>query len=300
MTKRIILDGGMGRELWRRGIEIPPILWSANALLVAPQAVQQVHEDYIAAGADIITLNNYSLVPAALAACGIEERLDALLADALRLACQARDRAGRPDVRIAGALPPLANSYRADLVPPFAMALPIYRRLAAALADGIDLFLCETMSSAAEARAAATAGGETGRPIWVAWSLHDDASGRLRSGESVAEAVAALRDLPIDAFLFNCSTPESIAVALPLLRGLTDRPIGAYANAFRPVPGDWDMARDGLLTLRDDISPAAYAAMMQGWEDACGATIFGGCCGIGPDHIACLAAGRRFNTAWRR
>jgi S-methylmethionine-dependent homocysteine/selenocysteine methylase len=299
VTGRIILDGGMGRELWRRGVEIPPTLWSANALLVAPQIVQQVHEDYIAAGADIITLNNYSLVPAALAAVGLEARLDALLADALRLASRARDRAGRRGVRIAGALPPLANSYRADLVPPFAVALPIYRRLAAALADGVDLFLCETMASAAEARTAATAAGETGRPVWVAWSLHDDASGRLRSGESVAEAVAALADLPIDAFLFNCSTPESIAVALPLLRRLTDRPIGAYANAFRPVPEEWDMARDGLLALRDDISPAAYAAMVQDWE-AGGATIFGGCCGIGPDHIACLAAGNRLNTASRR
>jgi S-methylmethionine-dependent homocysteine/selenocysteine methylase len=296
VTGRIILDGGMGRELWRRGVEIPPTLWSANALLVAPHIVQQVHEDYIAAGADIITLNNYSLVPAALAAAGLEHRLEELLADALRLARAARERAGRLDVRIAGALPPLANSYRADLVPPLAVALPAYRRIAAALADGVDLLLCETMSSVAEARVAATVANETGLPVWVAWSLHDDASGRLRSGESVAEAVAALGDLPVDAFLFNCSTPESIAVALPLLRRLTDRPIGAYANAFRPVPGDWDMARDGLLTLRDDISPASYAAMVQAWE-ASGATIFGGCCGIGPDHIACLAAGSRLNTA---
>src|SRR5437868_709145 len=68
VTGRIILDGGMGRELWRRGVEVPPTLWSANALLAAPQTVQQIHQDYIAAGADIITLNNYSLVPGVLAA----------------------------------------------------------------------------------------------------------------------------------------------------------------------------------------------------------------------------------------
>jgi S-methylmethionine-dependent homocysteine/selenocysteine methylase len=291
VTRRIILDGGMGRELWRRGVEIPPILWSANALLVAPQIVQQVHEDYIAAGADIITLNNYSLVPDALASAGLEDRLDDLLASSLRLARNARDRAGRPAVRLAGALPPLANSYRADLVHPFAAALPVYRRIASALAGGVDLFLCETMASAAEVLAAATAASETGLPVWVSWSLHDDASGRLRSGESVAEAIAVLRAPPVDAFLFNCSTPESITVALPILRRLTARPIGAYANAFRPVPGDWDMARDGLLALRDDISPQIYAAMAKHWE-AIGATIVGGCCGIGPAHIACLAAGR--------
>jgi S-methylmethionine-dependent homocysteine/selenocysteine methylase len=171
---------------------------------------------------------------------------------------------------------------------PFDIAYPVYRRIAASLASGVDLFVCETMASAAEARAAALAGVETGLPVWVSWSLHDDTSGRLRSGESVAEAIAAVRDLPIDAFLFNCSTPESIGAALPALRRLTDRSIGAYANAFRPVPGDWDMARDGLLALRDDISPAVYAAIVEQWE-RCGATIFGGCCGIGPDHIACLA-----------
>jgi S-methylmethionine-dependent homocysteine/selenocysteine methylase len=295
VSGRIILDGGMGRELWRRGVEVPPTLWSANALLAAPRTVQQIHQDYIAAGADIITLNNYSLVPGVLAACGLADRLDELLGLSLRLARAAREHAGRARVRIAAALPPLANSYRADLVPPFAEALPAYRRIVASLAGGVDLFLCETMASAAEARAAATAASESGLPVWVAWSLHDDASGRLRSGESVAEAVAALGDLAIDAFLFNCSTPESITTALPLLRDLTERPIGAYANAFRPVPRDWDMARDGLLTLRDDIAPEGYAAIVRQWA-ASGATIFGGCCGIGPDHIACLAADR-LNTA---
>src|SRR5438270_5329069 len=146
VTGRIILDGGMGRELWRRGVEVPPTLWSANALLAAPQTVQQIHQDYIAAGADIITLNNYSLVPGALAACGLADRLDELLALSLRLARAARERAGRAGVRIAGALPPLANSYRADLVPPVAEAVPIYRRLVASLADGIDLLPCEPMS----------------------------------------------------------------------------------------------------------------------------------------------------------
>jgi S-methylmethionine-dependent homocysteine/selenocysteine methylase len=54
VSERIILDGGMGRELWRRGIEVPVILWSANALLVAPDTVQQVHADYIAAGAALV------------------------------------------------------------------------------------------------------------------------------------------------------------------------------------------------------------------------------------------------------
>jgi S-methylmethionine-dependent homocysteine/selenocysteine methylase len=275
VSERIILDGGMGRELWRRGIEVPAILWSANALLVAPDTVQQVHADYIAAGADIITLNNYSLVPEPLAAAGLAHRLDGLLADALALARRARERAARPGIRIAAALPPLANSYRADLIRPFDIAYPVYRRIAGSLATGVDLFICETMASAAEARAAALAGIESGRPVWVSWSLHDDASGRLRSGESVADGIAAVRDLPVDAFLFNCSTPESIGAALPALRRLTDRPIGAYANAFRPVPGNWDMARDGLLALRDDISPAAYATIVEQWEN-CGATIFGG------------------------
>ena len=132
-------------------------------------------------------------------------------------------------------------------------------------------------------------GIEAGKPVWVAWTLDDAADGTLRSGETVAEAYHALSDLPVAAFLFNCSSIEAIARALPDLRALTDKPIGAYANAFQPLPQDYVMGAEGEVKLRD-LSPEAYLACARSWRDM-GADIIGGCCGIGPGHIEVLREG---------
>lgn len=286
----VLLDGGMGRELRARGVPIPETIWSANALLVAPDTVRDVHRDYIKAGADIITINTYGVIRDDLAKEGIEHRFAELNRLAAELARQAREEAGR-DVLIAGSLPPLRGSYRPDLVGPFHEIEPRYREQAEILAPLVDLFICETMSSAAEAHAAATAACSTGRPVWVSWTLHEDRSGRLRSGETVAEAAQAIAGLPVSACLCNCCAPESIAAAIPSLAGLDVARVGGYANGFRPVPEDWQLdgekEGDGLLPLRDDLGPDSYAGHVGGWISG-GATVVGGCCGTGPAHIARL------------
>jgi S-methylmethionine-dependent homocysteine/selenocysteine methylase len=203
------------------------------------------------------------------------------------LAQEARDRSGAK-AWIAGSLPPLRGSYRPDLVGSFSEIEPLYEEQAGLLAPYCDVMLCETMSSAEEAVAAATAAARTGLPVWVSWTLHEDNSGRLRSGETVTEAAKAIAHLPVSAFLVNCCSPESIAAAMPALARL-GQPAGGYANAFRPVPEDWVMDRDGLLALRDDLDPEHYAEHARGWR-AKGARILGGCCGTGPAHIARLKA----------
>ncbi len=285
-----LMDGGMGRELRRRGVPIPGTIWSANGLLVAPDVVREIHADFIAAGADIIITNTYGVIPSDLAKEGIEDRFEELNLLACRLAVEARDAAGRR-VLIAGSLPPQRGSYRPDLVAPFDEIEPIYRRQAAILAPHVDLLICETMSSAAEALAAATGASAAGIPVWVSWTLHEDRSGRLRSGETVEQAAAAIAHLPVSGFLANCCAPESITAAMPALAALGPYPAGGYANTFQPVPEDWtldgDKETDGVSPLRDDLDAAAYAAHARAWLDA-GARIIGGCCGTTPDHIAAL------------
>lgn len=284
----ILLDGGLGRELRFRGIEIPSTIWSTEGLLVAPDMVRQIHEDYIAAGADIITTNTYGIIRSDLAKVGIEDRFAELNALACSLAHQARATAGRP-VLIAGSLPPLRGSYRPDLVGAFDVIEPLYREQADLLAPHVDLLLCETMSSAAEGRAAARAASQTGREVWVAWTLHEDRSGRLRSGETIAQAIAALGDLPVSGLLVNCCAPESITRAMPELLATGARYVGGYANTFQPVPEDWTLdgigETDGLLSLRQDLDPEHYGRHVADWLDA-GATVVGGCCGTRPAHIA--------------
>ena len=153
--RTIILDGGMGRELRFRGVEIPDTIWSANGLLVAPEVVLQIHLDYIAAGADIITTNTYGVVRKNLAKIGMEGRFAELNRLACTLAREARESSGQP-VWVAGSLPPLRGSYRPDLVGPFEVIEPLYREQAKLLAPYVDLLLCETMSSAAEGKTAAS------------------------------------------------------------------------------------------------------------------------------------------------
>lgn len=288
--RTILLDGGMGRELRFRGVDVMTSIWSAGALIDAPQVVREVHRDFIDAGADIITINSYGIVKSSLAWAGIEDRFEALNLLACKLADEARDESGR-SVVVAGSLPPLAGSYRPDRVGKFEEIEPLYREQAEVLAPHVDLLLCETMSSADEARAAAVAATQTGKPVWVSWTLHEDRSGRLRSGETLEDALKALAELPVSGVLANCCAPESITRAVPWLAHAGLGYVGGYANTFQPIPEDWDLtgdkSSDGSLGLRTDLDPERYAAHAEDWLEA-GATVIGGCCGTRPAHIARL------------
>jgi S-methylmethionine-dependent homocysteine/selenocysteine methylase len=295
----LLLDGGMGRELLKRGVPILTDIWSGTALIEAPDTVRQVHADFIAAGADIITTNTYGLARGRLARAGAEAQFAELHQTAARLAVEARDAAGRP-VAIAGSLPPYSGSYRPDLVQPYETLLPLYAEQAEVLAPYVDLFICETMSTAGEALAAASAAVKIGKPVWIAWTLDEDRSGRLRSGETVSDAAAAVGHLPIGAFLANCCAPESITAAIPSFARIERGRFGAYANTFAPVPKDWpsyggrklnpsnwEEYQSAALPLRGDLDPESYASHARQWWQT-GATILGGCCGAGPKHIAKL------------
>lgn len=289
-ARPLLLDGGMGRELRFRGIDVMTSIWSARALIDAPAMVREVHSDFIGAGADIITINSYGIVKSSLAWAGIEDRFAELNLKACSLAEEARDASGR-EVLIAGSLPPLAGSYRPDRVGKFEKIEPLYREQAEMLAPHVDLLLCETMSSAEEGRAASAAATGTGKPVWVCWTLHEDRSGRLRSGEDIGDAFRALADLPVTGVLANCCAPESITRAMPQLKQTGLKYIGGYANTFQPIPEDWDLTgdkkTDGALGLRGDLDPDSYAAHANDWLNA-GATVIGGCCGTRPAHIARL------------
>lgn len=281
----------MGDELVARAAPSSTGLWSAEALLEDPALVASVHRDYITAGAGVIITNSYSTIPSYLAKVGRENEYASLASRAAEIARATAD-ASSETVIVAGSIPPLSESYRPDLVPAAEEALPIYRTLVEALCDDVDVFLCETMSSVQESVNAATAvtdrlqaRGES-RPLWISWTLAEQPGAGLRSGESVAEAVAALSSFPVAAFLFNCTDPAAISAALAELRELTDKPIGAYPNRCYIPPG-WTLDND-VSTEYHDMSADQFVAHCQQWA-ALGATMFGGCCGIGPDLIAALA-----------
>jgi S-methylmethionine-dependent homocysteine/selenocysteine methylase len=263
-----------------------------SELIQAPDVVGQIHLDYLSAGADIITTNTYGIIRKNLALEGIEDQFERLNVVACELAIQAREKSEKPAL-IAGSLPPLAGSFRPDLVGPADEIEPLYREQAELLAPYVDLFLCETMSSIDEAKAAATAAGRFDKPVWVALTLHEDRSGNLRSGESISEFRKHLSDLPVSGLLANCCAHESITNGLPQLIETGVPYVGGYANSFLPIPEDWTLAgdkqSDGFLDLRADLDPENYARHVGRWLKD-GANVVGGCCGTGPYHIAKISA----------
>ena len=278
----------MGQELARRSASPPTPLWSSQALLDEPDLVAALHREYIEAGAEVVTLASYSATPERLARDGQGLRFESLQGAALDAARRARDAAGRAEVRIAGSLPPLVGSYHPETMPAEEVALASYRRIVECQAPGVDLILCETMASVDEARVAATAALESGLPVWVALTVDDDRSGRLRSGESIAAARTALEPLGIAALLLNCSTPEAIDAAWPALAGAS-LPVGAYANAFTSVTALEPGGTVAALEARTDLGPDAYAERAARWV-AGGASIVGGCCETTPAHVRAMAA----------
>ncbi|MHA1152414.1 MAG: homocysteine S-methyltransferase family protein [Alphaproteobacteria bacterium] len=305
MAARItLLDGGMGRELKRRGAPFRQPEWSALALMEAPDTVARAHTAFIAAGAEVIITNSYALVPFHIGEARFAADGQALADQAGRLARAAADAvtdavSGRK-VRVAGSLPPLFGSYRPDLFDA-GRAPELLAPLVAGLAPHVDLWLGETLGSTAEAEAVADALAAASmgdpRPLWTSYTLADAkpdlGTPRLRSGEPVAEAVGAAVRRGAVAVLFNCSQPEVMAPALEVAcEALTelgaDIPLGAYANAFLPK-GENAQANEEVSDLRGDLDPSGYLGFARDWV-ARGATVIGGCCGIGPEHIAALRA----------
>ncbi|MEM9783993.1 MAG: homocysteine S-methyltransferase family protein [Pseudomonadota bacterium] len=285
----ILLDGGMGQELVRRSGRAPTPLWSTQMMLEAPELVIDLHRDFAEAGADVLTLNNYAMTRPRLAHAGLESRFLDLQQAAIDAASAARSSAavgGRP-IRLAGCLPPLVSSYRPDLALPAEDLRAQYRELVAVQGPQVDVMLCETMPTIAEAVIATEAGVESGLETWCALTVEDADGLKLRSGEALEDAMIAVRHAGAAALLINCSSPEAVGQALSAL-STAALPTGGYANGFVHTHCLAPGATVAAFEAREDMGVEHYADHVMGWI-AAGATIVGGCCEIGPAHIAEIA-----------
>ena len=290
MTNVKILDGGMSRELQRLGAELRQPEWSALALIERPDIVRQVHREFIEAGADVVTTNSYALVPYHIG----EERFRAegasLIALSGRLAREAADGAGGRKVLVAGSLPPIFGSYEPQLFDG-SRVQDYLSVLVENLTPYVDLWLGETLSLIEEGEAVRAAVQATGKPFWISFTLADAPEDdgevpRLRSGQSVEDAAIWAAGSSAQALLFNCSRPEvmakAVATASRTIAALgATLEIGVYANAFEADDG---AANETLHATRTDLTGDRYCGFACDWVEA-GATLVGGCCGIGADHI---------------
>jgi methionine synthase I (cobalamin-dependent) len=148
----ILLDGGTGTELEKRGAAMDPEAWCGPATLENIEILEGVHRDYIAAGADIITANTYASSRLMLEPAGYADRFEEINRTAVAAAHRARDACDREDVLVAGSLshmcPMTADSASPDLArrPPTEVMREAFQELAFLLRDaGCDLILLEMM-----------------------------------------------------------------------------------------------------------------------------------------------------------
>lgn len=279
----VLLDGGLGTELARRGVDARGPLFGAQALLEAEgrDLVRAVHRAYVAAGARVIAAATFRTARRAIARSGVA---GATFPGLARVAVSVAREAAAGSARVAGSIAPLEDCYRPQLSPPRAEALREHGEHARALASsGCDLLLVETVCAAEEGLAAVEACAATGVETWVAAMAVAAAPGRdptLLDGSDLASFFRRAREAGARAALINCTPCDAIDAALPSVAA-AGLPWGAYAHL-----GEVDPALPWPSPAQ--LSPDEYRARAQAWV-ARGASLVGGCCGTGPAHIAALA-----------
>ncbi|MDP9482394.1 MAG: homocysteine S-methyltransferase [Chloroflexota bacterium] len=295
-----VLDGGLATELERRGHDLSDPLWSARLLIEAPEEIAAAHLAYFRAGARVVTSASYQASFEGFAARGIDRvGTIELLRRSVELAAEARRRhqaaTSGPDdgpesaLLVAASVGPYGailadgSEYRGDYGLTVAELAAWHGPRLAVLADaGPDLLAIETIPSVDEGRALVEllASGP-GPPAWLSFTCADGA--RTRHGEPVetAFALAELTDRVV-AIGINCTAPEHAEELVRRARAVTARAIVAYPNSGET----WDARTRRWTGL---IGPNVDSASARRWV-AAGARLIGGCCRVGPDRIADLAA----------
>lgn len=287
----LILDGGTGTELQRRGARMDPGAWCGPASAENGDLLEQVHRDYIAAGADVITANTYASSRLMLEPAGYGDRFEEINHAAIDAAHRAREASGRSDVLVAGAMshmaPFVAGTARADLAqePGDEAQVEAFTEMATLLRDsGCDLILLEMMYYPHRMHNAFEAALATGLPVWVGFSARRGADGRLLSFApdreiAFADLIQILGDYEVAAAGIMHTPSHLIGEALAILREHYDGPLLAY-----PDSGYFRMPQWQFEAI---ISPNEFLRCASTWAND-GAQIIGGCCGLSPEHIEAL------------
>lgn len=280
LERPTLVDGALGTELARRGLDVSAPLFSARALIDDPDAIADIHQQYLRAGVDVLTACTFRTHERNLQGGCWTGRGAQLNRTAVALARDAIAREERAGARVAGSIAPLEDCFRPDLVPSREELAREHAAQARSLRDaGVDLLLVETMGTRAEAAAAVEAAVATGLPTWCSFTTSSPS--RLLSGEPLREAVAEVEDLGAEAVLVNCVPTQDARADVESLAACATMGFGVYPGLghLRGVEG----FRADLVLEPDDFARRLIELR------ALGAEILGGCCGTRPDHLAALA-----------
>jgi methionine synthase I (cobalamin-dependent) len=283
----IILDGGTGTDIQRRGAPMSGDTWCADVNATHGEIVRSVHDHYIQVGADVITANTFASSVLSFDAYGRVDEVETLDRLAVGYALAA---ANGHDVAVAGSFstmrPTFRGTDRTDLSKNWTRdeAMVLFRRKAANLkACGVDFIFMEMMRDTDYSVWATKAAMETGLPVWVGISV-ERVGGELvgfgRNDQKLVDVAPALAALNPEAICIMHTASNDIDESLAVLRRSWAGPVGAYPECGYFKAPDWQFV--------DVIPPLDLVKHCHQWETH-GASIFGGCCGIGPDHIHALA-----------
>ena len=298
----IVLDGATGSEIARLGAEMNSSAWCGVANKTHPDIVREVHEEYIRAGADVVTANTFSTSRHILASAGLADETVSINTRAVELAREAVHNVSpeRP-IAVAGSMSTM-RAWVPGTVSPDPRFLPTseeefnnYQEVAHTLAkSGVDLILMEMMSDIDRSSLAISAAMETGLPVWIgtsctlsddgsvsAWNQHsEEPATRLspdhlraedKSYDTLIEAM-----LPFQPQVMGVmhSTLETTNAGLQTLYEHWQGPIMAYPETSSEV-------RKGIS---EQVEPSSFASHCHDWVDS-GVQIIGGCCGTTIEHI---------------
>ncbi len=298
----IVLDGGTGTELERRGIAMDSKAWCGPSTLDNLAVLESVHLDYIAAGADIITANTFASSPLMLDYAGYGDRFEEINRAAVQTADKARRASGKSDIVLAGSLshiiPVISGTDRSDpeLCPDQGVIADSLERHAKLLKEeGCDFILLEMMYHPDRMVPAFEAAKSTGLPVWAGFSARRGADGTILSFTREAkipfvDIVQVLEDYDIDAAGIMHTSSNDLTDALSILKRAYHGPLMAYPDSGYFQMPNWQF--EGV------IPPDRLRIYAEEWV-AAGAQVVGGCCGLSPEHIGALSPLKEGQT-WQR
>ena len=277
----VIIDGGTGTLLQQNGIPMDDKVWSGRAVLSHPEAVQQAHEAFINAGAEVIIANTFATARHMLEPGGLGDQVRNINLNAVKLARQARENSSQPQLAIAGSICEWAPTDDPRWHNAKAVSESV-REQADILAEaGVDLIALEMCEIIELSVAAIEAALEPGLPIWIGMSARTHKGFHSLSVfddptldfESLAKTLSVY-----PAMVMNIMhTPiTDINESLDIIKRYWHGPIGVYPESGYFTMPDWNFV--------DIIEPGELSELAQGWVDQ-GVRLLGGCCGLGPEHI---------------
>ena len=287
LSKRIlILDGAMGTMLQRKGLQGN----SESFNLTNPETIGEIHNEYIEAGADIITANSFSANSISQSEYNLSEKAGLMAEAAARIARKAADEAPRK-IWVAGSVGPtskslsLAQNINDPIFRPYSfdeMAEAFERQIRGLINGGVDLLLFETCFDALNTKAALYALGHIPEakdiPVMISASMSDK-SGRTLTGQTMEAFYRSIQHCNPLSFGLNCSLgAEEMIPLIAEVASFAACAVSCYPNAGLPNEmGEYDE------------TPSQMAESVRKMALAGSVNIVGGCCGTTPEHIKAVA-----------